>query len=79
MITSNKKAIIKNTIPILFNIDVWNNAIPSKDIPARIRIVIKDSNQIMELRDNPIAGIDVKVEENLDKKQIIQIIAQLMT
>ena len=79
MITSNKKAIIKNTIPILFNIDVWNNAIPSKDIPARIRIVIKDSNQIMELRDNPMAGIDVKVEENLDKKHIIQIIAQLIT
>ena len=33
---------------------------------------------MIEFKDNPIAGIEVNGEENLERKQMIQIIAQLI-
>lgn len=47
-------------------------------VPARISIVTVDRISTMEFRDTPIAGIEVRGEENFDKKQITQMIAQLM-
>ena len=42
-------------------------------------MVMVDKSSMMELRESPIAGIDVNEEENLDRKHTMQMMAQLIT
>lgn len=63
---------------MLFNVDIWKSGIPSNDTPARIMMVIIERSSMMEFSDNPMAGIDVKADENLDKKHTIQMMPQLI-
>lgn len=67
-----------NSKPILLSEYVSKKVWPVNDSPAKIKMVTLASIYIMEFRDSPIAGIDVRLDENLERRHKTQIIAQLI-